>query len=103
MYPHLVPRRKSDPAAKPQSARDCLTSVRRVHARRGVELPPAPLVSKVFKGIVKRYVREHGVDALLPDRKSPLENKHVNACLSLAYYHLIPTRARRGEMVRFTS
>ena len=79
VYPRLIPRRRSDPAAKPQSARDCLTTVRRIHARRGVELPPAPLVSKVFKGIVKRYVREHGVDALLPDRKSPLQNDHVNA------------------------
>ena len=55
-------RAAADPCARPER-QDYLTSVRRVHARRDVGCRP-PLVSKVVKGIVKRYVREHGIDSL---------------------------------------
>ena len=35
-------------------------------------------------GLVRQYVRRHGVDALLPHRKEPLERWHVRAMFGLA-------------------
>ena len=83
VYPRLKPRRRTDLIAKPDSAHNCLTSVRRVHARRGVQLPTAPMVSRLLRALIKRYIREHGLRALLPQRKEPLQNEHVHSMLAV--------------------
>ena len=67
------------PQSKPSSALGSLLSVRRTHKRRGVVMPRAPSVTLALRGLVKQYIRLHGVDALLPRRKEPLENWHVAA------------------------
>ena len=46
-------------------------------------MAPAPEVALVIKGLVRRFVRIHGVDALLPERKAPIENHHAAAILGV--------------------
>ena len=83
VYRDLKPRRRSDPAAKPASARKYLTAVRAAHLRRNVRLPDAPCVAKAMRGLLKQYVRVHGVASLLPHRKEPIENRHCRAIYEL--------------------
>ena len=82
IHPRLKPRR-SRPLAKPDSARACLSSVRRVHKRRGVVMAPAPLVNLALRGLIRRYIREHGIEALLPNRKEAITNEHATKILGI--------------------
>ena len=58
-------------------------TVRNVHARRGIALAGAPVVSRVIKGLLKTDVRMHGTDALIPTRKEPITNCHCTAIYSI--------------------
>ena len=75
----MTPRSHKSPAVKPSSVRPYVDTVRNVHLRRGITLAPAPVVSRVLKGMLKNYVRVHGTDALIPTRKEPIENHHCAA------------------------
>ena len=76
-YRELVPRSRRDAAAKPQSVRPYIDTVRNAHKRRGITLPPSSVVTNVLRGLLREYVRVHGSDALIPSRKEPIENAHV--------------------------
>ena len=78
-YGRMLPRSNASPQAKPSSVRPYVDTVRNVHARRGITLAGAPVVSRVIKGLLKTYVRVHGTDALIPTRKEPITNRHCVA------------------------
>ena len=56
-YGRILPRSNASPQAKPSSVRSYVNTVRNVHARRGITLAGAPVVSRVIKGLLKTYVR----------------------------------------------
>ena len=82
-YGRMLPRSNASPQAKPSSVRPYVDTVRNVHARRGITLAGAPVVSRVIKGLLKTYVRVHGTDALIPTRKEPITNGHCTAIYSV--------------------
>ena len=82
-YRELVPRSRRDAAAKPQSVRPYIDTVRNAHKRRGITLPPSSVVTNVLKGLLREYVHVHGSDALVPSRKEPIENAHVMSMYAL--------------------
>ena len=82
-YGRMAPRSHNSPAVKPSSVRPYVDTVRNVHLRRGITLAPAPVVSRVLKGMLKNYVRVHGTDALIPTRKEPIENRHCAAIYAI--------------------
>ena len=71
MAPKEITRRQAGLKAKPGSAFSVLTSARRVHARFCVQMAKSPLVHLVLKSLLKRYIANHGLHALLPKRKEP--------------------------------
>ena len=75
----MLPHSNAPPQAKPSSVRPCVDTVHKVHARRGITLASAPVVSRVINGLLKTYVRVHGTDALIPTRKEPITNCHCAA------------------------
>ena len=78
-YGRMIPRSNASPQAKPSIVRPYVGTVRNVHARRGITLAGAPVVSRVIKGLLKAYVRVHGTDALVPTRKETITNRHCAA------------------------
>ena len=74
-YATMVPRRRRDPAANPESASKSLLAVRRAHKRRGITMAAAPTSALVIKGLLNEYVRLHGPESLMPHRKDPLTNE----------------------------
>jgi hypothetical protein len=81
MYDNMRPRKKSDPAADPRSALKKLEAVRRIHRQRGITMVPMSNASLVLKGMLRRFIREHGVTSLVPDRKLPLTNVLIDGML----------------------
>jgi len=80
----IVPRSPGDDAAKPQSSMNMLLGVRRV-LRNHLKIPMVifPGVEHALEAMVKRYIGEHGADALLPDRKEPLDGHLLERFLDL--------------------
>ena len=81
-YGRMLPRSNASPQAKPSSVRPYVdTAVRNVHARRGITLASASVVSRVIKGLLKTYARVHSTDALTPIRKDPITNRHCTTAI----------------------
>ena len=69
----LMPaKKKVSPGAKPQSGFNVLLAIRRIHTVLGVMLVSLKYVRMTLRGLLQRFVRVHGHEALLPDRKWPL-------------------------------
>ena len=68
----MQPKKKSSPAAQPRSGFQVLLGVRRVHMALGVTLVSLKYVRSTLRGLLLRFVRVHGHDALVPDRKWPI-------------------------------
>ena len=83
MAPKEITRRQAGLKAKPGSAFSVLTSARRVHARFCVQMAKSPLVHLVLKSLLKRYIANHGLHALLPKRKEPFTRDMLVKMLSL--------------------
>ena len=83
MAPKEISRRQAGLKAKPGSAFSVLTSARRVHARFCVQMAKSPLVHLVLKSLLKRYIANHGLHALLPKRKEPFTRDIFVKMLSL--------------------
>ena len=92
-YGRMLPRSNASPQAKPSSMRPYVGTVCNVHARRGITLAGAPVVSRVMKGLLKTYVRVHCTDALIPTRKEPITNRHCTVIYSIV--SSAPVRAGR--------
>ena len=68
-YETMVPRRHSDPAAKPDSAKKIIESVVRSHRVRGVTMVSLEVVALACKGLCREYIDAHDVHTLVPQRK----------------------------------
>ena len=93
LYEKMLPRRKSDPAADPRSAAKKIEAVRRRHSVRGITMVDMRTVTLAVKGLCREYIREHGVDGLVPDRKLPFTDVILRAMLRT------PNGAARGSLV----
>ena len=82
-HANMKPRSNRSPQAKPENARKSLQAVRRAHKRRGFLMPAAPQVALAMRGLVRRYVRVHGPQALAPTRKKAVTNAHANAIYAI--------------------
>ena len=68
-YERMCPRRRSDPAAHPDSAKKAIQSVVRSHRVRGIYMVSLEVVSLACKGLCREYIDEHDVHTLVPQRK----------------------------------
>jgi hypothetical protein len=77
-YQQMMPKRSADPAPKPQSAVNALLGVRRYHKNKlHVEMASSKQVRMLLKGMQRRFIAEHGEDALQPQRKEPLTSTMI--------------------------
>ena len=83
MQPREISRRQAGLKAKPGSAFSVLTSARRVHARFCIQMAKSPLVHLVLKSLLKRYIVNHGLHALLPKRKEPFTREMLLSMINL--------------------
>ena len=84
VYRNMKPRNRAHKAAKPQSARGPLDAVRRIHKRNDIRMCDAPSVTLLLRGLLDDYVRLHGTETLIPQRREPLTNEHTERLLSPA-------------------
>ncbi|MEM1044320.1 MAG: NADAR domain-containing protein [Bacteroidota bacterium] len=85
-YQNMMPRARSSPAPKPQSAMNSVIAVRRVHRDHyDIEMVSTRRLGRVLKGLLRAFVREHGADALLPARKEPMTRELLSALLALPF------------------
>ena len=82
-FSKMKPRRKDRAQADPQGAYKAAQAIRRVHAGRGYALPSSPLITRVLRGLLLDYVKEHGCAALAPMRKEPITNAQTATMLSV--------------------
>lgn len=68
-YETMHPRRSSDPAAHPPSAKKIIESIRRTHLVRSITMVSLEVVSLACKGLCREYIDAYGVDTLVPARK----------------------------------
>ena len=89
----IEPRSKKSPAAKPQSSFNMLLAVKRIHkVRFDIPMSIFPGVATALKAITKAYILEHGAEALLPERKEPLDTTHISRILALPEGTIIGSR-----------
>ena len=70
-YDQMHPRRRTDPAANPGSAKKVIEGVARRHVVRGIKMVPMTVVNLAVKGMCREYIEQYGVDTLVPERKLP--------------------------------
>jgi hypothetical protein len=92
VYQHMRPRSRSAPAPKPKSALSVLSSIRRVHKQANLHLVQAPIIKHVVRGMLRVFVRTHGQEALLPERKQPLGADHLRQMLRAPHGLLVAGR-----------
>lgn len=79
-----VPRSRKDTAAKPMSIYQNYLALRRVFRARDVELPPPGVVRETLRGLIRRFIRRFGIDALRPKRVEPVTPTIVRDAINLA-------------------
>ena len=82
-YDDIQPRSKDSPAPKPESAYAMVCGVRRVHRRHNVTMVSCPQLGAVLKGMTQCFIREHGAEALLPQRRQPIGPALLRRLLSV--------------------
>jgi integrase len=85
-FTHIYERMSNRPGRKfppkPQSALQVLRTVRRMHARLGIEMVPLTLVTRLVHALNRRYVARYGIDSLQPQRVEPLTNTLIQSIMS---------------------
>ena len=85
-FTHIYERMSNRPGRKfppkPQSALQVLRTVRRMHARLGIEMVPLTLVTRLVHALNRRYVARYGIDSLQPQRVEPLTNELIQSIIS---------------------
>ena len=76
-YENMHPRRNSDPAASPVSAKKIIESIARTHFTRGIKMVDLKVVSLACKGMCREYIDAYGVDTLVPERKLPFTDSII--------------------------
>ena len=80
-----VPRsRKGAAVAKPMSIHQNYLALRRVFRLRNVELPLPGVVRETLRGLIRRFIRRYGIEALRPKRVEPVTPAIVKKVLDLA-------------------
>ncbi|MDC0525697.1 SET domain-containing protein-lysine N-methyltransferase [bacterium] len=79
-----IPRSRKG-AAKPMSIYNNYLALRRVFRQRDVELPIPGVVRETLKGLIRRYIRCYGIEALRPKRVEPVTPAIVRKVLDLAH------------------
>ena len=82
-YEHMHPRRKSDPAADPRSAKKYIESIARTHLTFGIRMVSLDVVSLACKGMCRDYIDKYGVETLVPERKLPFTDGIVRDMFSV--------------------
>ena len=82
-YRTMTPRNRSHKLPKPASARACLDAVCRVHRHNDINMCPAPSITRLVHGLLTEYVRIHGPECLIPNRREPLTNEMTAAILAI--------------------
>ena len=80
----MQPRKKSSPAAQPQSGFQVLLAISRIHKLLGVIMVPLKFIRITLRGMLQRFVRVHGHEALVPDRKWPMSHRIFTQLLTLS-------------------
>ena len=70
--------------AKPMSIYQNYLALRRVFRARNVDLPPPHVVRETLRGLIRRFIRRFGIDALRPRRVEPVTPDLVQKCVNLA-------------------
>ena len=70
--------------AKPMSVYQNYLALRRVFRSRDVELPPAGVVRETLRGLIRRFIRRYGLDALRAKRVEPVTPTIVAKMVALA-------------------
>ena len=78
----MKPRSKQDRAPKPMSVYQCYLALRRVFKNQ--ELPPSQAVRSTLRGMIKRFIRRFGIEALRPKRVEPITPAIVRGALQRA-------------------
>ena len=92
-YEHMLPRRRSDPAADPRSAKKYIESVARTHLTMGIKMVSLEVVALACKGMCREYISKYGVETLVPERKLPFTDEIMRNIF------LTPDGASRGALV----
>ena len=79
-----VPRSKKSAVSKPMSIYQNYLALRRVFRARNVELTPSGAVRDTLRGLLRRFVRRYGVEALRPQRVEPVTPQIVQKAVDLA-------------------
>ena len=77
-----IPRSRKG-VAKPMSIYQNYLALRRVFHSRGVELTPPRAVRETLRGLLRRFIRRYGIDALRPKRVEPITPDIVRKCVHL--------------------
>ena len=86
VYEHMQPRRKSDPAAKPESAFAVYLAIRRMLLREGsTSCPTVTMVRSLIKGLVVDYIERYGFRTLVPKRAAAFSAAEARQLRSLPY------------------
>ena len=81
----MLPRRKTDAQAKPQSVLNVVLAVKRTHGRAGYSMMVSTSqLALVLNGAKRAYIMEHGPESLAPDRKEPYNPGVMAAVRGLA-------------------
>ena len=78
------PRSKSDIVAKPLSIYANYLALRRVFKSRSVDLVPSGVVRETLRGLLKRFIRRIGIDALRPKQVEPISLDIIRQSIRLA-------------------
>ena len=78
------PRAKKDRVAKPMSIYQNYLALRRVFDDRGQELPPSAAVRGTLRGLIRRFIRREGIEALRPKQVEPVTPPMIQAAIALA-------------------
>ena len=70
--------------AKPMSLYQNYLALRRVYRARNVELPPPTVVRETLRGLIRRFIRRFGIDALRPKRVEPVTPPMIQRCVDFA-------------------
>jgi site-specific recombinase XerD len=88
IYNLMRPRKVTAPAPKPSSALAVLLGVRRVHKFVGAEMISLNSLMPTMKGLYRRFIQLHGVEALRVCQKAPLSYNILVAVLNVSVVKL---------------
>ena len=82
-YLTITPRAKKDPAPRPASALAHLQVVNRWHITMGCPMAKSAHYGKVVTSMCRKFIEMHGPEALLPNRKEPIDPSMIRSILNI--------------------